>query len=88
MSAARPHAFGPQSFRIARFLLTARAETLIDLLDETSAAWPALSFEDFRGGYILSDILIRCPDQIRVVGDPVRWLDRVITLTSPPAGNA
>jgi hypothetical protein len=90
------HSFGPRSFRIARFLLTSRAPTLIDLLDEVADAWPGLSFNDFRGGYILSDMLIRYPDQIRPVaegmppvrGDPIRWLDRVIALTSSPRGRA
>jgi hypothetical protein len=72
------------------------APTLADLLDEVAEAWPGLSFEDFRGGYILSDILMRFPDQIQVVaegmpkpgGDPLAWLDRVIALTSPTQGNA
>jgi hypothetical protein len=81
---------------VARFCITSEAPTLIDLLDEVSDAWPDLSFEDFRGGYILSDILIRFPDQIRVVAegmpkpgdDPLGWLDRVIALTSPTAGHA
>jgi hypothetical protein len=89
-------AFGPRSFRIARFLITSRAPTLIDLLDEVAEAWPGLSFEDFRSGYILSDILLRYPDQIRTVaegmptpgGDPLAWLDRVIALTTPTRGNA
>jgi hypothetical protein len=90
-------AFGPRSFHIARFLIRSRAPSLIDLLDEVADAWPGLSFDDFRGGYILSDILVRFPDQIRVVaegmpapgGDPVAWLDRVIALTAPkPWGNA
>lgn len=89
-------AFGPHSFRVARFCITSEAPTLIDLLDEVSDAWPDLSFEDFRGGYILSDILVRFPDQIRIVAegmpkpgdDPLGWLDRVIALTSPTAGHA
>jgi hypothetical protein len=54
-------AFGPRSFRVARFLITSRAPTLIDLLDEVAEAWPGLSFEDFRGGYILSDIWSASP---------------------------
>ena len=89
-------AFGPRSFHIARFCITSEAPTLADLLDEVAEAWPGLSFEDFRGGYILSDILMRFPDQIRVVaegmpkpgGDPLAWLDRVIALTSPAQGSA
>lgn len=89
-------AFGPRSFRIARFLIMSKAPTLIDLLDEIAEACPGLSFEDFRGGYILSDILVRFPDQIRIVaegmpapgGDPLAWLDRVIALTTPPQGRA
>jgi hypothetical protein len=89
-------AFGPRSFHIARFLIRSRALSLIDLLDEVADAWPGLSFDDFRGGYILSDMLVRFPDQIRVVaegmpkpgGDPVEWLDKVIALVSPTHGNA
>ena len=90
------YTFGPRSFRIAPFLLTARAATRIDLLDEVADARPGLSFEDFRGGYILSDILVRFPDQIRVVaegmpspgGDPLAWRDRVIALTTSSWGRA
>jgi hypothetical protein len=89
-------AFGPRSFHIARFLITARADTLIDLLDEVAEAFPALSFEDFRGGYILSDFLLRSPDRLRIVaegmpppgGDPIKWLDRVIEIISPAQGRA
>jgi hypothetical protein len=89
-------AFGPRSFHIARFLIRSRAPSLIDLLDEVADAWPGLSFDDFRGGYILSDILVRFPDQIRVAAegmpkpgdDPLGWLDRVIALTTPAQGRA
>jgi hypothetical protein len=88
--------FGPKSLRVARFLIASQAPTLADLLDETAEAWPDLSFNDFRGGYILSDILVRFPDRIRAVaegmpapgGDPLAWLDRVIALTSAPRGRA
>jgi hypothetical protein len=89
-SPSATNAFGPRSFRVARFILASRAPTLIDLLDELAAAWPDLSFNDFRGGFILHDMLIRYPDQIRPVaegmppprGDPLAWLDRVIALTT------
>lgn len=92
----KANAFGPRSFRVARFLLTSRAATLIDLLDELADAWPDLPFNDFRGTYILSDMLVRFPDQIHPVaegmppvrGDPLAWLDRVIALTTPPRGQA
>jgi len=88
--------FGPRSFRIARFLITSEAPTLMDLLDEVGAAWPNLSYADFYGGYVLSDILVRFPDQIRTVAegipkpgdDPLGWLDRVIALTTPAQGRA
>lgn len=89
-------AFGPRSFRVARFMLASQAPTLIDLLDELAAAWPDLSFHDFRGGFILQDMLLRYPEHIRPVaahmpppgGDPLAWLDRVIALTSRPRGRA
>jgi hypothetical protein len=88
-------ALGPRGFWIARFLITSRAPTLIDLLDEVADAWPGLSFEDFCGGYILSDMLLRFPDQLRAAegmpppgGDPIEWLDRIIEVTSPARGNA
>jgi hypothetical protein len=89
-------AFGPRSFHIARFLIRSRAPTLIDLLDEVDAAWPGLSCADFHGAYVLSDILIRFPSQIRTIAegmpppgdDPLAWLDRTIALTTPAEGRA
>ena len=89
-------AFGPRSFWIARFLITSEVPSLIHLLDEVADAWPGLSFADFHGGYILSDILIRYPDQIRgaaeglppPTGDPLAWLDKIIAITTPAAGSA
>jgi hypothetical protein len=76
-------AFGPRSFHIARFLIRSRAPSLPALLDEVADAFPNLSFTDFYGGYVLSDILVRFPGQIRTVaeglppptGDPVEWLE-------------
>jgi hypothetical protein len=88
-------AFGPRSFHIARLLITSRAPTFIALLDEVGTVWPDLSYADFYGGYVLSDLLVRYPGEIRAAeglpppgGDPVEWLDRVIALTSPARGRA
>jgi hypothetical protein len=95
-AAAAQGAFGPRSFRVARFLIASRAPSLIDLLDEVGAAWPGLNYADFHGAYVLSDILIRFPSQIRTIAegmpppgdDPLAWLDRIIALTTPAGGRA
>ena len=88
--------FGPRSFHIARFLIRSRAPSLIHLLDETAEAFPNLSFADFYGGYVLSDLLVRYPGEIHTIGeglpapggDPIRWLDKIIEIISPARGRA
>jgi hypothetical protein len=72
-------------------MLQSRADSLLELLDEIGNAWPNLPFADFWGGYVLTDTLIHCPEQIKaraeglpeVGSDPVKWLDKVIALASP-----
>jgi hypothetical protein len=89
-------AFGPSSFRVARLLIASKEPSFIGRLDEVAAAWPGLSFDDFRGGYILADALLRHPEHIRSVAegaaepgdDPLRWLDEAIASCTPPLGSA
>jgi hypothetical protein len=88
--------FGPRAMVVARFLIEALATTLVGLLDEVAAAFPDLPFDDFRGAWILFDLLVRYPDRIHPMAkglsppgdDPIQWLDELIELAAPARGRA